>query len=326
MLAIKNNNYLTSLPGYSPQTLVMQGKRNKLLKPLALKKFTLSISSSLYIFRDSDTPPLPLLCQYFPAFRNSVMLSRMSLSFIYSDLLSYLPYRFHICPSGNGNHLHVVQSFLSFSHFPFRQRKPFTYRPVFPIVFTFPLQATETIYISSSLPCRFHISPSGDGNHLHIIQSSLSFSHFPFRQRKPFTYHPVFLIVFTFPLQATETIYMLFSLPYRFHISPSGNGNHLHVVQSSLSFSHFPFRQRKPFTYRPVFLIVFTFPLQATETIYISSSLPYRFHISPSGNGNHLHVVQSSLSFSHFLFLIIFTFPLLATETFYLSSNLSYHF
>ena len=159
MPAIKNSNYLTSLPGYSPQTLVMQGKTNKLLKPLALKKSTLSIFSSLYIFRVSDTPPLPLLRQYFPAFRNSVTLSRMSLSFIYSDLLSCLPYRFHISPSGNRNHLHIIQSFLSFSHFPFRQRKPFTYRPVFLIVFTFPL------------PYHFHISPSGNRNLLFVIQS-----------------------------------------------------------------------------------------------------------------------------------------------------------
>ena len=163
----------------------MQGKRNKLLKPLALTNFTLSIFSSLYIFRDSDTPPLPLLCQYFPAFRNSVMLSRMSLTLL------------HLLRS-------VVLSSLSFSHFTFRQRKPFTYHPVFLIVFTFPLQATETIYISSSLPYRFHISSSGNGNHLHVVQSSLSFSHF------------LFLIIFTFPLLATETFYLSSSLSYHF--------------------------------------------------------------------------------------------------------------
>ena len=176
MPAIKNSNYLTSLPGYSPQTLVMQGKTNKLLKPLALKKSTLSIFSSLYIFRVSDTPPLPLLRQYFPAFRNSVTLSRMSLSFIYSDLLSCLPYRFHFSPSGNRNHLHIIQSSLSFSHFPFRQRKPFTYRPVFLIVFTFPL------------PYHFHISPSGNRNLLFVIQSFRAF--------------------LTFYIQATKTFYL----------------------------------------------------------------------------------------------------------------------
>ena len=157
----------------------MQGKRNKLLKPLALTNFTLSIFSSLYIFRDSDTPPLPLLCQYFPAFRNSVMLSRMSLTLL------------HLLRS-------VVLSSLSFSHFTFRQRKPFTYRPVFLIVFTFPLQATETIYMLSSLPYRFHIS------------SSLSFSHFPSWQQKPFICHPVFLIIFNILYSGNKNLLSVF--------------------------------------------------------------------------------------------------------------------
>ena len=151
----------------------MQGKRNKLLKPLALTNFTLSIFSSLYIFRDSA-----FALSIFPCFQKKCYaIQNVTL--------------LHLLRS-------VVLSSLSFSHFTFRQRKPFTYHPVFLIVFIFPLQATETIYMLSSLPYRFHIS------------SSLSFSHFPFWQQKPFICHPVFLIIFNILYSGNKNLLSVF--------------------------------------------------------------------------------------------------------------------